>query len=58
VAVSPGTRALSSLLAALIIIIRAQATKALGPIVLLRIIIIYLFNLPGLFGGLNVLKNS
>ncbi len=48
-----------SLLAA---IFRAQASKAQGPIVFQRIIIffffIFFFNLPGTFGGLNVLKNS
>ncbi len=45
------------------IIIRAQASKAQGPIDFLRIIIFnylffFLFNHPGTFGGLNVLKNS
>ncbi len=43
------------------IIIRAQASKAQGPIDFQRIIIIYLFflfNHPGTFGGLNMLKNS
>ncbi len=59
-AVSPGASARSSLLAALI---RAQASKAQGPLVLLRIIIFFLFlffsfNRPGVFRGLNVLKNS
>ncbi len=43
-------------------VFRAQASKAQGPIVFQRIIFFFLyiffFNLPGTFGGLNVLKNS
>ncbi len=50
-------RSLPSLLAALI---RAQARKAQGPIVFLRILLFYLFfyRLSGHFGGLNMVKNS
>ncbi len=36
-------------------IIRAQASKAEGPIDPLRI---FFFKLPGIFGGLNMLRNS
>ncbi len=48
------------------VLIRAQASKAQGPIDFQRIIIFFsfffffsfLFNHPGTFGGLNMLKNS
>ncbi len=43
-----------------IILIRAQARKAQGPIVFLRILFFFLFfiDYPGIFGGLNMVKNS
>ncbi len=45
----PGARSLPSLLAALI---RAQARKAQGPIVFLRILFFFFFfDYPGIFGG-------
>ncbi len=51
----PGARSLPSLLATLIII-RAQARKVQGPIVFLRIL--FFFDYPGIFGRLNMVKNS
>ncbi len=39
-------------------IIRAQARKAQGPIVFLKILFINFFDYPGIFGGLNMVKNS
>ncbi len=40
--------------------IRAQARKAQGPIVFVRILFFSLlfFEYPGIFGGLNMVKNS
>ncbi len=39
-------------------VIRAQARKAQGPIVFLRILLFLFIDYPGIFGGLNMVKNS
>ncbi len=40
-----------------VLFIRAQARKAQGPIVFVRILFFF-FDYPGIFGGLNMVKNS
>ncbi len=39
-------------------VIKAQARKAQGPIVFLRNFCFFCIDYPGIFGGLNMVKNS
>ncbi len=42
----------------IVYIFRAQTRKAQGPIDLVRILLLFFFDYSGIFGGLNMVKNS